>query len=303
MTPTNRQSLITRLTSLNTWRRADVRAPHKPLLLLTILARLSRGESGEVRYADIHQPLHGLLREYGPARKSYHPEFPFWHLQSDGIWTLSDTDQLTPRAGSSSPTVTSLRQVNPTGRLAPDLEQALTADPTLLAEVVQTLLNDNFPDSVHAEILTEVGMAPLDQLTTTVRRRPRDPAFREKILRAYERRCAVCGYDVCLGGHAVALDAAHIKWHQAGGPDREPNGLALCAMHHRLFDRGAFTLTSERRVVVSQDTSGGDGLGEVLLRYHGEPTKKPQTDEYLADLDFIAWHTREVFRGPERSPR
>jgi putative restriction endonuclease len=25
----------------------------------------------------------------------------------------------------------------------------------------------------------------------------------------------------------VALEAAHIKWHQAGGPDEESNGLAL----------------------------------------------------------------------------
>jgi len=72
-------------------------------------------------------------------------------------------------------------------------------------------------------------------------RKKRDPAFRQKVLKAYEWRCAVCGFDVKLGTVAIALDAAHIRWHQAGGPDVENNGLALCVLHHKTFDLGAFT--------------------------------------------------------------
>jgi putative restriction endonuclease len=40
------------------------------------------------------------------------------------------------------------------------------------------------------------------------------------VLTAYEFRCAVCGFDVRLGAASIALDAAHIRWRQAGGPDR-----------------------------------------------------------------------------------
>lgn len=66
-------------------------------------------------------------------------------------------------------------------------------------------------------------------------KRSRDPNFRNKILRAYKYSCAVCGFNVRLGNNLVGIEAAHIKWHQAGGPDREDNGIALCSMHHKLF--------------------------------------------------------------------
>jgi HNH endonuclease len=58
------------------------------------------------------------------------------------------------------------------------------------------------------------------------------------VLTAYEYRCAVCGFDVRLGSVSIALDAAHIRWHQAGGADLEKNGLALCVLHHKTFDLG-----------------------------------------------------------------
>jgi hypothetical protein len=49
-------------------------------------------------------------------------------------------------------------------------------------------------------------------------------------------------FSVIASPLSVALDAAHIRWHQAGGPDEEANGLALRVLHHKLFDLGAFTV-------------------------------------------------------------
>jgi len=54
---------------------------------------------------------------------------------------------------------------------------------------------------------------------------------------------AVCAYDLKLGPNILGLEAAHIKWQQAEGPDTEENGLALFVLHHKLFERRAFTLT------------------------------------------------------------
>lgn len=50
------------------------------------------------------------------------------------------------------------------------------------------------------------------------------------------------------------------------GVDIEPNGLALCSLHHKLFDLGAFTVEpSAHRVVFRQHAiSGGRGVvGEL----------------------------------------
>ena len=131
-------------------------------------------------------------------------------------------------------------------------------------------------------------------------RRPRDPAFRQRVLTAYERRCAVCGFDVRLGDVALGLDAAHIRWHQAGGPDTVDNGLALCVLHHKLFDRGAFTLTEGYHVELSEHLHGAGGFDVHLLNFHGRPIRAPQASAYLPAPTHLGWHRREVFQGPPR---
>jgi putative restriction endonuclease len=54
-------------------------------------------------------------------------------------------------------------------------------------------------------------------LDTDARRRHRDPGFRERVLRAYEYRCCVYGFDLRIGRAPAGLEAAHIQWHHAGG--------------------------------------------------------------------------------------
>ena len=96
--------------------------------------------------------------------------------------------------------------------------------------------------------------------------RRRDPQFRARVLRAYEYRCCVCGFNLLIAGQHAGLEAAHIQWHTAGGPDVEPNGLSLCALHHKLFDLGAFTIEpGEFRIVFSQHAIAGErGMTGVL---------------------------------------
>jgi putative restriction endonuclease len=134
----------------------------------------------------------------------------------------------------------------------------------------------------------------------SVARRQRDPQFRKRVLTAYEYCCAVCGLDLRLGSVSVALDAAHIRWHQAGGPDREDNGLALCVLHHKLFDLGAFTLGEEGRLLVSDQVHGTAGLHESLLRHHGTVVRPPQRRAWRPNPAHLAWHGREVFKGQAR---
>jgi len=128
----------------------------------------------------------------------------------------------------------------------------------------------------------------------------RDPDFREKVLSAYEYRCAVCGFNVRIGSIIVALEAAHIRWHQAGGPDVQENGLSLCSLHHKLFDRGAFTVDANRCVAVSEKAYGSDGFVEHLGRFHRKPILKPTRESYKARTEYLEWHLSQVFLPPSR---
>jgi len=95
-------------------------------------------------------------------------------------------------------------------------------------------------------------------------------------------------------------DAAHIKWHQAGGPDETVNGLALCALHHKLFDRGVFTLTDSLKVQVSERANGGGVFDHLVVDFNGQEIHLPQRRSYYPEGQYVDWHAREVFQGPGR---
>jgi putative restriction endonuclease len=292
--------VLDRFANLNIWRRGDERAPHKPLLLLYALARLQRGEPRLVSFEELDEQVRHLLMEFGPPRKSFHPEYPFWHLQSDGLWEIPQLDDLNAdlerRSRKNNPPKSQLVRIGAKGGLPADLDAQLRARPDLVNRIAARLLDDHWETSFHDDILNAVGM-PYVQVT---RRRPRDPAFRDTILRIYQHRCAVCGYDALLGTTDLGIEAAHIHWHSHGGPDTEDNGLALCANHHKAFDRGALSLDNDHRLLISQHIRDSEGARNWLIRFAGEPIRGPQPGCPRPECHHLGWHRSEVFRHPAR---
>jgi putative restriction endonuclease len=293
--------LLDRFAKINIWRRGDERAPHKPLLLLYALASIQRGEDRLIPFTAIEKDLGALLGDFGPPRAT-RPEYPFWHLQRDGLWEIPERDALQADLDAAphrhNPRLTVIREVGAHGGLPTDLYERLRSNPDLVNRIAQQLLDAHWEPSYHDDILNAVGMP-----WVTVRRAlKRDPAFRDTILRIYEHRCAVCGYDGQLERTDLGIEASHIRWHAAGGADTPENGLALCSFHHKAFDRGAIGLDDNRQILISQHVRGSYGVNEWLLRFTGQPVRPPQPGEPVPAPQNIAWHQREVFRGPARSP-
>lgn len=278
--------------NLNIWKKGDQRAPHKPLLILYALARLKNGHRGLIPYEEVKEPLKQLLVDFGPSRKSYHPEEPFVRLYRDGIWKLNkESDEVKVDNKW-------LLSNQISGGFSNEVTELLLNNKYLIREVAELVLEGHFTESMHEDILSAVGL-DFEYETRLVRKR--DPQFRERILAAYEYKCAVCGFNVRLGHQLVGIEAAHIKWHQAGGPDREDNGVALCSMHHKLYDRGVFTIAQSKQVIVSKIAHGSSGFDEWLMRYHGERIRNPVDKCYYPEDEYIAWNVREVFRGEGRA--
>lgn len=51
---------------------------------------------------------------------------------------------------------------------------------------------------------------------------------------------------------------------------------------------------------LSNNAHGTTGFEGWLMRYHGQPIRRPQSPTYYPSRDFINWHVKEVFRGPSR---
>ncbi|MCY3789695.1 MAG: HNH endonuclease [Gemmatimonadetes bacterium] len=250
-------------------------------------------------YRDVDQALKALLRQFGPPRKHVHPEFPFWRLRRDGVWDVSGAEHITVTP-SGDAHVRSLRQENAHGGFPASVFALLQNKANLAMEIAYSLLEAHFPPSLHHDVLQAVG---IDADFEHIHRRRRDSAFSNVVLTAYGHKCAVCAFAVRLGNRPVALEAAHIKWHRAGGPDQVRNALALCALHHRLFDAGAFTVSIDRKIMVAASVTGG-GRDYALGRFQAKPLFLPTRDEDLPDVGFLKWHHREVcaaWGGSDRS--
>jgi putative restriction endonuclease len=290
-------SLRSRIQDLNVWKRGERRAPHKPLLILYAIGKLKQ-EVRWISFRDVDADLERLLIEFGPSRKRHHPEYPFWRLQNDGIWTVPHDEPLTRRASNTDPLKSELLEHDIHGGFTGPVWTALKENPSRRHGITRLLLSEHFQPSFHRGLLEAVGLSPA---LSSAPQRPRDPDFRPSVLQAYSRQCAVCGYDLRLGDKPLGLEAAHIQWHNHGGPDEVTNGIALCALHHKMLDKGALHVSADLRLVVSEAVCGsGAHLGRLRSR-HGERVRGPQRAEYRPDEEVVDWHRNEVFREPARA--
>lgn len=291
-----RDLIINQIDKLNVWSRTGERAPHKPLLLLLAISQLKQGKTA-ISFSECEEKLTQLLREFSPSRHSYHPEYPFWRLQKDGLWNVTSSIPMNLRKGNADIPKRQLRLGHAVGSIPENIRSKLLANPSLMTEVVNRLLDAHFPETLHQDILNAVGLS-LDQETGSLLKR--DPQFRSRVLIAYEYRCALCGLDIRIGNVTIALEAAHIRWHQAGGPDTEDNGIAFCSLHHKIFDLGAFTIHTDYRVLVSEMVHGAGQFEEILLRHHGQEITKPSRPENVPLPQYLRWHRSEVFKEGAR---
>ena len=289
MTPEN---LLSRFRELQIWAANGQRAPHKPLLVLWAIGRCLRGEERCVSYQEADKELIKLLDKFGPHRKVVHTEAPFWRLQNDKVWEIPERHRITVGPGGDAHK-SSLLLEDAHGGFPKDIQKALQNNKELAFQLATDLVDAHFPLSMHDEVLQSVGINPE---YVNSRRRRRDPSFSPKVLRAYGSRCAVCNFSVRVNGKPVALEAAHIRWHEARGPDKVYNGLALCVLHHRLFDKGAFTLSPNRKIIVSKYAEGR-GFDSSLKRFDSKPMLLPEKPDDWPALNFIKWHSRDVYKS------
>jgi putative restriction endonuclease len=115
-------------------------------------------------------------------------------------------------------------------------------------------------------------------VTVQAKRRLHQARFRLEVLSAYDRQCAVCRLPM-----PKLLEAAHIV------PDREetgepvvPNGLALCRLHHGVFDTDLMGIRPDGVIQLSGqllDAKDGPTLEHALKPFQGQHLHLPRRPE------------------------
>jgi putative restriction endonuclease len=289
------RGLLGRFTALRQHRRNGQRSPHKPLLVLLALGRLAETGSSVLPWSVAEPVLADLIAEFGPPSRTGRAQsaaYPFTRLRADGVWVL---DQDVPMD-----LVSPLADRHVVGQFERSVEAALRDHPALARSVARALVLSNFPDTVAPDVMEADGLDPRIVLGGSGDRgdagRRRDPGWRAAVLQAWDRQCAFCGYDGQLAGATAGIDAAHVRWFAFDGPDALDNGLALCALHHKLFDLGALGLDASLRVQVSAAFTARTIAGRALYDLDGRPLA-PRPGTSVPAAEHVSWHRREVFKG------
>ena len=305
--------------SLTVWSSGTERAPHKPLLALWAIGRCIGGRDRFEPYESAAPELETLLRNFGPYRTVYHPEQPFWRLQKDKVWEIDRPNLMLPLTSSGDAHVSKLRDYNICGGFTESIFETLRRNHDWAFAIARMLLDSHFPTTLHDEIMAATGIiAPVPDTKEQRKPKPnkieelkleyvnshrlrRDEKFRSKVLRAYENQCAVCEFAVRVDENPIAIEAAHIQWHGALGPPKTRNGLSLCALHHKLFDKGVFTLLPTELKVIVNEKASGKGFEESLGRYHEKKlTVLPGDRKKWPAPEYIEWHVNQVFKSPKQ---
>lgn len=300
---------------LNVSRSAGL-APNKPVLLLSVIELIERGQIQRNRIYLSPELIATFLKFWHDLEIQRNPDIglPFFHLRSDGFWHFKANpgfDYLeSPQSKIKVRTVGSLSQAVEYVYLDTELFCLLT-DPISRNELTLVLIDSWFANkteqlerslsvdafgNISEELLKMGGKVyqPEEVKTTDSQTRiVRDGAFRRMITSIYGYRCAFCGLKV-LNNLENIVDGAHIKPFSEFRDNRISNSLSLCKNHHWAFDRLWFSLNDDYTIVVSDSLFEDSPSATPMKAFHGKRLFLPKSPHYHPRLDAIAWH-RQAF--------
>lgn len=143
------KSLQQAIANIKIWHKGEQRAPHKPLLLLYVLAGYLHGHPRLFDYgSEIYEPLHSLLERFGPQRSQYRPDMPFWRLQGDGFWQLHNAERCSTAGSSRQPPVKELNEYHVAGGFDEQHYALVTGNKKLINTLAQQILEAHFTESI-----------------------------------------------------------------------------------------------------------------------------------------------------------
>ena len=133
------------------------------------------------------------------------------------------------------------------------------------------------------------------EVTRNVKTRVVQSFFRDAVLASYNFSCAMCSLSI-----PSMLNASHIiPWSRSKERRVDPcNGLSLCVLHDRAFDRGLITIDECYRVILSKEfkQKGKSQIFEVgFSNISGKKIKMPE--RFYPDQNALIYHRNNIFRN------
>ncbi len=118
--------------------------------------------------------------------------------------------------------------------------------------------------------------------------------FRKSVISSYHFKCAICEI-----GFQELLTASHIiPWSKSEEYRVDPtNGISLCTLHDRAFDRGFITFSEDYNLIIGSRLKSAKNLSieNMFIRFDNELLKLPF--RFMPNKKHIEWHRTNIFAG------
>ncbi len=314
-------------TNLNTGGgRIKESAPHKPLILLSVIQAYESKLLTDSKIPITPELTSIFKSNWNALVTTGHTlsfAMPFFRLKNeDGNWwqlVANPGAELWVQTGDLS-NFSSLSNAVAYAEIDHQLTQLLS-DEVSCNVLRQTLLERYFPgkpigvtthnsidiDELKREMLeetpTEYGSRMknlkkrLNSETYEIEVYSREAVFRREVVRIYDDRCCITGARVSAPYSFSMVDACHIVPFYKTFNNHPTNGIALCPNLHRAFDKGAISVDSDYRVIVSPTFVENEISAYSLKKLAGKQIELPKDGDHLPDLEAFEWHRKNTFKS------
>lgn len=302
--------------------RAHGVAPHKPILLISVLQTFQNGTNNEKRIYITPELVAFFKSNWNALVTTNHDcrfSLPFYHLTSDKFW------KLIPNPG-----FENILQLSASMRSFANLNAAvdcatieeglyeLVKDKKSNEILTQFLLDEYFPNSkgnfnnssggqqnlfndIENKILKEPSEEYRKEIKKLLEQKNeeeiflRGSLFKREIPKIYNNTCCISGMRIDATINVSMVDACHIVPYSVSYDDTVTNGIALCPNLHRAFDRGLISIDEDYRVVVSKSFKEGRSSYSIKS-FERKDLQLPNMKSYYPLKENFEWHRKNVFK-------
>lgn len=302
--------------------RAHGIAPHKPILLISVLQTFKTEFQNSTRIYITPELVALFKTNWNLLVTTKHDcrfALPFYHLTSDKFW------KLIPKLG-----FENILQLSATMRSFSNLNIAvdcavieddlmrLMKDSKCNDILIQFLLDEYFPisknnfsdssngqqtlfDDIENKILKEPSEEYRQEIKKLLEQKNdeeiflRGSLFKREIPKIYNNTCCISGMRIDATVNVSMIDACHIVPFSVSYDDTITNGIALCPNLHRAFDRGLIGITEDYRITISKSFREDESNYSIHV-FAGKQIQLPKQKEYFPMKENFEWHLKNIFK-------
>jgi putative restriction endonuclease len=290
------------------------KAPHKPVLLLSVLHQIEQGRVTDNRLYLTPEWVSDFVTLFKTlVQTGNRPEFslPFYHLTGEQFWHLQPKNDGVLRGYVKSINV--WNDIVEYAYLDAPLF-ALLQQPAARQALKNALLDTYFPETKalyraaqpHTDAYIhhlELGVlnephtfygAPI-ALQSDEEQFVRGSLFKRLIPRLYDQTCSISRMRTQSTHGYQLIDACHIKPISVSNDDTVANGFALSPTLHRAFDRGIIGVNPDYSVRISRYITEDEAIAYSLNKLKGVKLHLPIAKTHHPAIDNFIWHLDNRF--------